>query len=33
MKKNDSESRSVSVAAPYELPAGWKWTRFGDVAK
>ena len=33
MSKNDIEPRTVSVAAPYELPAGWKWTRLGDVAK
>ena len=26
---NEAEQRSVSVAEPYELPAGWKWVR-GD---
>lgn len=30
MKKNDIESRSVSVAEPYALPAGWNWIRLGD---
>ena len=32
MKKTDIEPRTVSEAAPYELPAGWKWTRLGEVA-
>ena len=38
MAKNDIEPRSVTVVGersrtePYELPAGWKWTRLGDVA-
>ena len=32
MTKNDIEPRTVSDAAPYELPAGWKWCRLGDVA-
>lgn len=32
-KENKEEPRSVSVAEPYELPDGWKWTRLGDVAK
>ena len=31
MKQNDIEPRSVSVAAPYALPEGWKWTRLGEV--
>mgnify|MGYP002621433487 CR=1 FL=1 len=30
MAKNDIEPRSVSVAAPYELPAGWKWIALLD---
>ena len=41
MAKNDieprsvsvAESRSVSVAAPYELPEGWKWIRFVKCVK
>ena len=38
MKKNDIEPRSVTVVGersrtePYELPAGWKWCRLGEVA-
>ena len=38
MKKTDIEPQSVTVAGersrtePYELPAGWKWTRLGEVA-
>ncbi len=38
MAKNDIEPRSVTVVGersrtePYELPAGWKWCRLGDVA-
>ena len=31
MTKNDIEPRTVSEAAPYELPAGWKWCRLGEV--
>ena len=27
---NKAELRSVSVAEPYALPDGWKWTRLGD---
>lgn len=33
IESNKVESRSVSVAAPYELPEGWKWTKLGDVCQ
>lgn len=33
MTKNDSEPRTESVAAPYKLPAGWKWVQQNEVCK